>query len=50
MKINILALVYLKINFPAMLMLKINNLSRSNLPAPPPPPPQNQLVAPLLST
>ena len=44
MKINILALVYLKINFPAELMLKINNLTRPNLPVPPPP--QNQMVAP----
>ena len=36
MKINILALIYMKINFP----------SWPNLPAPPPPPPQNQMVAP----
>ena len=46
---NILALVYMKINFPAVLMLKINNLSRLNLPAPPPPP-QNQMVVPLYIT
>ena len=43
-KIYILALVYLKINFPAEIMLKINNLSRQNLPAPPPPL-QNRMVA-----
>ena len=44
-KMNILALVYLKINFPAEIMLKIlNNLSK--ICQPPPPPPQNQMVAP----
>ena len=37
MKINILALVYLKINFPAKLMLKINNPSLQNFASPPPP-------------
>ena len=49
MKIDILALVYLKINFPAELMLKINNLSRQILPAPPPLP-ENQVVIPNHST
>ena len=34
MKMNILALVFLKIHFPAELMLKINNMSRPNLPHP----------------
>ena len=34
MKINILVLVYLEINFPAELVLKIDNLSYTNLPAP----------------
>ena len=43
-KIYILTLVYLEINFPAELMLKINNMSRQNLPAPPP---HNQMVVPL---
>ena len=39
-KTNILTLEYVKTNFPAALMLKINNpSSRQNLPAPPPPPP-----------
>ena len=32
-KINSLALVYMKINFMVELMLKINNLSRQNFPA-----------------
>ena len=34
-KINILALVYMKINFSTKLMLKIHNLSRKKLPPPP---------------
>ena len=45
MKINILALVYLKINFPAEHTLKKNNVSRPNLP--PHLSPKNQMVASL---
>ena len=47
-KINILALVYLKIDFPADLMLKrIFCPDKICQPPPPPPPLQNQMVAPL---
>ena len=34
-KMNILSSVYLEINFPAVPMVKINNLSQQNLSAPP---------------
>ena len=43
LKINILSQVYPEISFPAKLMMKINNLSRPNLPGPP----QDQMVVPL---
>ena len=46
LKINILTSVYPEINFLAEPLMKINNLSRPNLPAPPP---QYQMVVPLVS-
>ena len=36
LKINFLSLVYSEIKFPAEPVMKINNLSRPNFPAPPP--------------
>ena len=37
LKINILSSFYPEMNFPAEPVMKINNLSRPNVPAPPPP-------------
>ena len=48
LKINILSSVYPEINFLAEPVMKMNNLSRPNLPAPPPPS-QDQMVVPLVS-
>ena len=36
LKINILSSIYPEINFPAELVMKINNLSRPKVPGPPP--------------